>query len=253
MKSRSNLEESLKKLTNADIKLRFGLMFYILNLVWVDKVMAPGEKQAIELAQKQLGISPKQVEAINTFVQKLGKIREQGLNDEVAMNALKEGLDNLKKVGVPAESFFPPDTGVDFNNLSMNYSDDVFIEKVGNLAAQAGKKVVENVLILFYAAKHPGVPAKAKMLIPGPLLYFMSPFDAVPDLLPGVGYSDDIGVLIAAVGTVVAIIASQNSEVKNSIMQSTKQIMKEWFGDNVELEEVLDTGLFSSRGLDGRP
>lgn len=112
----------------------------------------------------------------------------------------------------------------------MNYSDKNFINQVASLAATAGKEVVKYVLILFYAAQHPDVPIKAKMLIPAALAYFILPLDAIPDVLPGVGYSDDLGVLIAAVGAVKAIISDPN--VKNVIMESTKLIMKKWFGDD---------------------
>lgn len=112
----------------------------------------------------------------------------------------------------------------------MNHSDKNFIDKVASLAAQAGKEVVKYVLILFYAAQHPDVPIKAKMLIPAALAYFILPLDAIPDVLPGVGYSDDLGVLIAAVGAIMGIITDPNA--KNSIMKSTKQMMKKWFGDD---------------------
>ena len=67
-----DLEDSLKKLSKADEKLRFGLMFYIFNIIWVDKVLNPGEERAIELAQKELGIATTQVKAIDAFVQKMG-------------------------------------------------------------------------------------------------------------------------------------------------------------------------------------
>ena len=61
-----DLEESLKKLATADEKLRFGLMFYIFNIIWVDKVLSAGEEKAIELAQKELRIATEQVKAIDS-------------------------------------------------------------------------------------------------------------------------------------------------------------------------------------------
>lgn len=38
-----DLEDCLKKLSQTDEKLKFGLMFYIFNIIWVDKVLNPGE------------------------------------------------------------------------------------------------------------------------------------------------------------------------------------------------------------------
>ena len=44
----------------------------------------------------------------------------------------------------------------------------------------------------------------AKALITGALGYFISPLDAIPDLISGVGYTDDIGGLTSVI-TMVAI------------------------------------------------
>lgn len=222
-----NLEESLKKLSKADEKLRFGLMFYIFNIVWVDKVLHAGEEKAIELAQKELRIAYEQVKAIDAFVQKMGEIRDRSLNDEYATNSIKEATARLKKVGVPIDSFFTSEEGSDLYNLSMTYSDEVFWERLGSLASQAGKTVVESALTVFYAVQDPNIPAKEKVLLFGPLAYFISPIDAVPDLLPGVGFTDDLGVLTAAVATVA--MCMNVDEAKKSAQQKTR----EWFGDSV--------------------
>lgn len=219
-----SLEESLKKLSKADEKLRFGLMFYILNIVWVDKVLNPGEEQAIQLAQKELGIANAQVKSIDAFVQKMGEIRERGLNDEYATTTLKEATANLKKVGVPIESFAPSEAGGEFSTFSIPYSDDLFWEKLRNFSLQAGKTVVEEALVLFYAAEHPNTPKAHKMLIYGALAYLILPADAIPDILPAVGFSDDLGALAVAAASVVSNI---NLEVK----EAAKEKIKEWFGE----------------------
>ena len=43
------------------------------------------------------------------------------------------------------------------------------------------------------------MPLKTKMVIYGALGYFISPIDVIPDFIPVVGFTDDIGVLAAAV------------------------------------------------------
>lgn len=221
-----DLEDSLKKLSKADEKLRFGLMFYIFNIVWVDKVLNPGEKKAIELAQKELGIAHEQVKAIDAFVQKMGEIRDRGLNDNYAINCVKEATARLKKVGVPIESFSTSEEGSTLYDFAMNYSDEVFWERLGGVASLAGKTVVENALILFYALQDPRIPGKEKAMILGPLAYLISPIDAVPDLLPGVGFTDDLAVLTVAVATVAMCMNIEEAK------KPAKQKMKEWFGDN---------------------
>ncbi|MEP0883970.1 DUF1232 domain-containing protein [Coleofasciculus sp. FACHB-542] len=216
------LEDSLKKLSKADDTLRFGLMFYILNLVWVDKVLNPGEAKAIKLAQAELKITDEQVQAIQAFVQKMGEIRERGLNDDYAVNAMKEATSVLVKAGIPVTPFSSSETANTQTSFETTYSDDLFWEKLGNFAVQAGKNVVENALILFYAAEHPNTPTNQKLIVYGALAYLILPVDAVPDFLPAVGFGDDIGSLTTALGMIVWNI---NSEVK----EAAKQKMQEWF------------------------
>lgn len=42
------------------------------------------------------------------------------------------------------------------------------------------------------------VPLRLKLIIPAVLLYFVSPFDVLPDIIPLLGHLDDILVVIAA-------------------------------------------------------
>jgi uncharacterized membrane protein YkvA (DUF1232 family) len=51
-------------------------------------------------------------------------------------------------------------------------------------------------------ATHPAVSRRTKLLGAGALLYFIAPFDAVSDFIPGLGYVDDAAVLTAFVMSV---------------------------------------------------
>ncbi len=82
------------------------------------------------------------------------------------------------------------------------YSDDSFWLKVKQFAKKAGREVIENALCLYYAAQRPDTPKWAKTIIFGALAYFITPFDAIPDLTPMVGFSDDLGALAAALAMV---------------------------------------------------
>ena len=70
----------------------------------------------------------------------------------------------------------------------------------------------------------PNTPAWAKTVIVGALGYFIFPMDAVPDLVPGVGYVDDLGVLTAAVSTIAASVTKEHRE-------KAKTKHREYFGD----------------------
>ncbi len=76
--------------------------------------------------------------------------------------------------------------------------------KVKEVAKKAGREVIGTALTLYYCLMDEDTPPWAKATIIGALIYFISPVDAVPDIIPGVGYSDDLIVLAGAVATVAA-------------------------------------------------
>jgi uncharacterized membrane protein YkvA (DUF1232 family) len=56
----------------------------------------------------------------------------------------------------------------------------------------------EAAIAAFYCALDPATPLKARGTLLGALAYFILPFDAVPDMLLGLGFTDDMAVLMAA-------------------------------------------------------
>jgi uncharacterized membrane protein YkvA (DUF1232 family) len=104
------------------------------------------------------------------------------------------------------------------------YSESNFWNKVVKYAKIAGKEVIERALQLYYASQDPNLPPWAKTVIFGALAYFIFPVDAIPDLIPGVGYVDDLGVLAAAVVTVALYITED-------VKQKARQKLRDWFGD----------------------
>jgi uncharacterized membrane protein YkvA (DUF1232 family) len=103
------------------------------------------------------------------------------------------------------------------------FSENSFWDKLRQQALSAGRDVVERALCLYFAARQPQTPLWARSVIYGALAYFIAPLDAVPDLAPVLGYSDDLGVLVSALITVSLYI---NDEVR----QSARKKMVRWFG-----------------------
>ena len=56
---------------------------------------------------------------------------------------------------------------------------------------------------LYLAARHPGTPWYAKLLVAGVVAYAVSPIDLIPDFIPVVGYLDDL--LLIPLGIVIAV------------------------------------------------
>ena len=108
-------------------------------------------------------------------------------------------------------------------DYSENYSEASFWNKAKNFAAAAGRAVLEKALTLYYCAQDSDTPAWAKTVIVGALGYFITPIDAIPDLSPIVGYTDDMGALASA----FAIVAMH---IKDEHVQKANEQLERWFG-----------------------
>ena len=56
----------------------------------------------------------------------------------------------------------------------------------------------EDAVAAFYCATDSATPMPIRATLLGALAYFVLPFDAIPDLLLGLGFTDDAAVLLAA-------------------------------------------------------
>lgn len=106
------------------------------------------------------------------------------------------------------------------------YSEDGFWLKLRRYAATAGREITEKALMLYYAARRPQTPTWARATIYGALGYFIAPLDAIVDITPGIGYSDDLGGLALAFLTVARYI---DADVRAQAARRVDQ----WFGPKV--------------------
>jgi len=110
-------------------------------------------------------------------------------------------------------------TGSDFGD---KYSDKRFWTKAKNHAKIAGKKVLKPALTLYYTMHDKETPKWAKGIIIGSLAYFIWPADAIPDIIPALGYTDDLGVLTAAIASVAVSIKPEHNKLAT-------EKLKQWF------------------------
>ncbi|MXS85689.1 DUF1232 domain-containing protein [Nitrosomonas sp. HPC101] len=106
--------------------------------------------------------------------------------------------------------------------FSAAYSDSNFWDKAKKYAKMAGQSVIEPALKMYYAALDSDTPIWAKGIIIGALGYFVSPVDAIPDIIPVAGYTDDLGALAAALATVAA-------HIKDEHVAKAKETLTQWF------------------------
>lgn len=60
----------------------------------------------------------------------------------------------------------------------------------------------EDLVAAYYCAFDRNTPLKAKGILIGALAYFILPIDVVPDFILGLGFTDDMAVLLAAFNVV---------------------------------------------------
>lgn len=123
------------------------------------------------------------------------------------------------------------------NQYSKYYSEESLWEKIKNFSKAAGTKVVYAVLLLYYAMIDSKVSLKTKIFIAAALGYFILPTDAIFDLTPIIGYSDDLGVLLFALKQISSAITAE-------VKENARKKIAEWFNEIdekelIELEEKL--------------
>ena len=108
------------------------------------------------------------------------------------------------------------------NKFEKEFTEGRFWDKVKGYARVAGEGVLEPALTMYNASKDAATPTWAKTVIYGALGYFISPIDAIPDLTPLIGYSDDLGVLVAATATIIGHIRQEHKD-------KAKETLSQWF------------------------
>ncbi|WP_315926312.1 YkvA family protein [Mesorhizobium sp. SP-1A] len=97
--------------------------------------------------------------------------------------------------------------GFDFGKFSDKLGNEGEIrEKFWRTAKKAARQIpfMEDVVAAYYCALDRNTPLRAKGILLAALGYFILPVDAIPDVIFGIGFTDDIAVLTAAITAVRA-------------------------------------------------
>jgi uncharacterized membrane protein YkvA (DUF1232 family) len=68
--------------------------------------------------------------------------------------------------------------------------------------ALASIPFAETVVAAYYCAFDPRTPLRVKGILLAALAYFVMPFDAIPDFILGLGFTDDMAVLFTAINLI---------------------------------------------------
>lgn len=154
-------------------------------------------------------------------------------NDEVLQNVSEERVEEVEQniTEEPNEKVEQSITEEQLLSSAEHYSEEKFWNKLARYGKKAGAKVVYYALLLYYAMQSPNVSKTDKMLIIGALGYLILPLDVIPDFIPVVGFTDDLGAIILALSKIAMAI-------DDNIKEQARAKMKDWFGQDFDSSEL---------------
>ena len=92
-----------------------------------------------------------------------------------------------------------------------------FWRKTRRVAAQI--PFAEDLLAAYYCAFDRQTPLQVKATLVGALAYFVLPIDAIPDVLPVIGFTDDAAVLAMAIKLVSSSILPEHRDAARDALE----------------------------------
>ena len=114
-------------------------------------------------------------------------------------------------------------TEKELQKYEQHYNDSSFLDKVTKYGKLIGITALYKAVQLWFVLQKPDVPAGTKAVIMGALGYLIAPLDFLPDLLPVLGYTDDI------VAITFALIKVQGY-IDEEVERKSKRLLTKIFG-----------------------
>ena len=115
-------------------------------------------------------------------------------------------------------------TEKELQKYEQHYNDSSFLDKVTKYGKLIGITALYKAVQLWFVLQKPDVPALTKAVIMGALGYLIAPLDFLPDLLPVLGYTDDM------VAITFALIKVQGY-IDEEVERKSKKLLTKIFGE----------------------
>ena len=115
-------------------------------------------------------------------------------------------------------------TEKELQKYEQHYNDSSFLDKVTKYGKLIGITALYKAVQLWFVLQKPDVPAGTKAVIMGALGYLIAPLDFLPDLLPVLGYTDDM------VAITFALIKVQGY-IDEEVERKSKKLLTKIFGE----------------------
>jgi uncharacterized membrane protein YkvA (DUF1232 family) len=116
---------------------------------------------------------------------------------------------------------------------SAYYSEASLWDKILKYGRHAGISVIYAGLLLYYLLQKEGLPIQVKVAILGALGYFIMPADVLPDIFMGLGYTDDLTVLMM-------VLTYSSKYIDQGIKAKARAKIRELFGESEGAIDRID-------------
>jgi uncharacterized membrane protein YkvA (DUF1232 family) len=123
---------------------------------------------------------------------------------------------NAREVLDPKKALVPATVKVNEQRVARG-----FWPKIRKVAAKV--PFASEALSVWYCARDPATPTRAKAMATAALAYFVLPTDAIPDVLAGIGFTDDAAVIAALVATLGANIRKRHKDQAAAALERLRQ------------------------------
>lgn len=119
---------------------------------------------------------------------------------------------NVNEVLDPAKALVPQTVRVNEERVR-----EGFLPKIRKVAAKV--PFAADALSIWWAARDPETPMAAKGMMLAALAYFVLPTDAIPDILPALGFTDDAAVFAALMAILGKTLKPRHKDAAQAFLQ----------------------------------
>lgn len=107
------------------------------------------------------------------------------------------------------------------NQTAEQPSEASFRSAVKTAMTKIGRPATIHSMKVWFAANSPAMPVKYKTVLWASIAYLVSPIDLIPDVTPIVGFTDDVGVITAALAYAHLYITDEITEKAHALYSRT--------------------------------
>ena len=126
------------------------------------------------------------------------------------------------------------------------YDELALIDKLRVFGKKIGSKVLMYVLIMVVLISDKKIPLKVRLVFMAALGYLILPTDLIADLLPVIGFTDDVAFLSYA-------ISNAREYITPEVTSKAKDKLEKWIPNEVEEAEVVDDEIYNSFEANNNP